>query len=439
MKWRKFLSSEYLGKNFPCSCGRKHAFPINFIYVGDEGVKILERFIREEFSLFTIVLVCDLNTLKFAETIGGFLRRKKIFLFEDFKPLPTIENAKRLLDVFDQNTLPVAVGSGTITDLVRFASFQKKIPFISYPTAPSMNGYTSSISALLVNGLKTTLPASPPFAIISDLSVISSAPLIMLKAGLGDLLSRFVSAGDWVISGELRDEYFCPFLLQMMEGFEEAIQEIVKDFSQKKPEKIKLLMELLLVSGLVMTASGSSRPVSGAEHLISHYWDMTLPPENWSLHGLQVSVGTWVISFLWEKFFSLKKNEISPTLEKEEEWREIVREHFKNLGKKVEEEYLKKWRSLREQEEEIKRIKENLEKLKIKTRKETKTPPELEDFYSSASLPQRAEELGREREELKNAMLFARYIRNRYTILDLLHSLGLLENYIFELFKGGKV
>ena len=82
MKWKKFLSSEYLGKIFSCSCGRKHAFPVNFIYVGDEGVKILEKFIREEFSLFTIFLVCDLNTLKFAESIGNSLCKTKIFLLD---------------------------------------------------------------------------------------------------------------------------------------------------------------------------------------------------------------------------------------------------------------------------------------------------------------------------------------------------------------------
>ncbi|MEO7761159.1 MAG: iron-containing alcohol dehydrogenase, partial [Casimicrobiaceae bacterium] len=54
----------------------------------------------------------------------------------------------------------IAVGSGTVNDLTKFAAAQDGKPFAVFATAPSMNGYTSANAAITVRGHKKTLPAT---------------------------------------------------------------------------------------------------------------------------------------------------------------------------------------------------------------------------------------------------------------------------------------
>ena len=53
---------------------------------------------------------------------------------------------------------------------------------------------------------------------------------------------------------------------------------------------IKLLANSLVLSGIAMDFAGTSRPVSGSEHLFSHAIDFYSPKRN--LHGIQVALGT---------------------------------------------------------------------------------------------------------------------------------------------------
>ncbi|MBD3176709.1 MAG: iron-containing alcohol dehydrogenase, partial [Armatimonadia bacterium] len=57
--------------------------------------------------------------------------------------------------------VPAAIGSGTVNDLVKMAAQEARVPYISVATAASMNGYPSPISAVLRDGLKSTVPAAP--------------------------------------------------------------------------------------------------------------------------------------------------------------------------------------------------------------------------------------------------------------------------------------
>ena len=100
--------------------------------------------------------------------------------------------------------LLLAVGSGTITDLVRYAAANiLKIPFVSIPTGPSMDGYASTVSAMTFNGFKITKPARPPLAIYGDLAVLAKAPQRLISAGAADLLGKYTALSDWILAREL--------------------------------------------------------------------------------------------------------------------------------------------------------------------------------------------------------------------------------------------
>ncbi len=61
--------------------------------------------------------------------------------------------------------LIVALSSGTVNDICKYASYLEGKNYISFPTAASMNGYTSSNASILVDGYKKFLVAHLPRAI----------------------------------------------------------------------------------------------------------------------------------------------------------------------------------------------------------------------------------------------------------------------------------
>jgi len=106
----------------------------------------------------------------------------------------------------------VALGSGTLTDIVKHAAYlydqdqqdrQRNIVFICCQTANSVTAFAANMAVLLKDGVKRTVPSRYPTAIIADLRVLASAPRAMTLAGLGDCCARFVAYGDWYLASAL--------------------------------------------------------------------------------------------------------------------------------------------------------------------------------------------------------------------------------------------
>jgi glycerol-1-phosphate dehydrogenase [NAD(P)+] len=180
----------------------------------------------------------------------------------------------------------VAVGSGTLTDIVRYAAHSAGRDFVSVPTAASMDGYSSSVAALERDGVKLTLPAGAPAAIFADPRIAAAAPIELTRAGIGDLLAKTTARVDWLAAHLLYGEDWRAL---------EPLPELdVAALLAGDLQAITGLLRALIESGLVIAAVGSSRPASGCEHQASHFWDLLagrgLRPR--ALHGLQVGYAT---------------------------------------------------------------------------------------------------------------------------------------------------
>lgn len=195
----------------------------------------------------------------------------------------------------------IAVGSGTIHDIVRFAAHRCGVPFISVPTAPSVDGFTSSGAPLIIRGLKKTVPAVQPTAIFADLTILMKAPQPLVAAGFGDMLGKYTSLFDWKFSHLTGGE---PYNEQAALITERALATCVRharEIGERTEEGITVLMTALIESGIAMLLFGQSHPASGAEHHLSHYWEMEyLRRGNRALlHGAKVGVACAEISRLY--------------------------------------------------------------------------------------------------------------------------------------------
>ncbi|TLS51552.1 sn-glycerol-1-phosphate dehydrogenase [Paenibacillus antri] len=192
----------------------------------------------------------------------------------------------------------VVVGAGTLHDIARYAAFTCGRPFVSVPTAPSVDGFTSVGAPLIVRGDKITIPAVGPAAIFADVDLLTAAPRALIAAGFGDMLGKYTSLFDWRFGAATADEPYSPLAAAITER---ALAKCVAQagaIGRGEPAAVVALMEALIESGLAMLIFGQSHPASGAEHHVSHYWEMEYirRQRRQLLHGAKVGVACALVS-----------------------------------------------------------------------------------------------------------------------------------------------
>ncbi len=299
--------SEIPGKDFHCSCGRVHSAGIKNIYIGgnvkEELVKALAVFKKNK-----ILFLTDANTLKVCgkDILDCLIENNftaKSFTFEGRQPLIPDESAvgRLLLEAGKDFSLIVTAGSGTLNDLSRYICFILNIPYMIICTSPSMDGYASTVSPLIIGGFKKTIEAVSPYAIFADEKVILEAPRDMIRAGFGDMVGKLTALSDWRLSKEINNEYYCENCsILMKKTAESCISDSREGFRDEK--SVNNLLKSLILSGITMAFIGNSRPASGSEHHLAHYWEMSAISERRAhpLHGASVGAGTVAISMAYE-------------------------------------------------------------------------------------------------------------------------------------------
>jgi len=303
-------------KEFDCSCGRKHKVEIDRILISDTALKelpaLLQHYLqktdqkrhKESFQNQLVYLICDDNTYQAAGEQAEKILQQSDFQVElirltgsggAIKPTPTM--LFHILQAVSQPGWLLACGSGTINDLVKFAASRTGLPSGVLATAPSMDGYTSGVASLVVEGVKVTTPTGTHKFILADPEILAAAPEKMIQAGVGDLLGKATSLLDWHLRLIILEEYFCQRAEELIrEPLEKLLEsDFTSRLNQRDPAAVKELTRGLLNSGLAMQLVGSSSPASGSEHHISHFLEMLGLREKipMPLHGIKVGVGTY--------------------------------------------------------------------------------------------------------------------------------------------------
>ena len=376
-------------------------------------------------------LVADDNTWKAAgEELAAILRKAGIEVLPPFrfpgKPVihAAVEHVDELLAAFPADCVPLAVGSGTINDLVKRASGLKKVRYFCIPTAPSVDGYTSSGAALNSEGLKKTLPCPAPLAIAADSRILDGAPPEMFAAGYADLMAKIPAGADWIVVDQLGME---PIRADVWELVQTPLRDNLSD-----PADVKRVFMGLAATGYAMQLYRESRPASGAEHLMSHIWemeDLKFQGEVVS-HGFKVSVGTVAATALFEALFSLSEKEArryaEPGLSRAAREAEIdvllIRGCYGAEAKKIALDKFLEGEALRERRELLYR---NWDVLQERLRRQLYPLAELKAMLKKAHCPTTPAEIGLESEQFIHGVAAAQLIRKRYTILDVVYELGL--------------
>ena len=210
----------------------------------------------------------------------------------------------------ERGTVPVAVGSGVINDLAKRACGELGLRYMVVGTAASMDGYTAYGASITKDGIKQTLECKAPLGCIVDSAVAASAPKEMTASGYADLIAKIPAGADWIIADAIGSEAIHPLAWKLVQGpLRDALSNPAGCASGDERE-VRKLCEGLVMSAFAMQAMGSSRPASGTEHQVSHYWDMEdlSYKGRYVSHGFKVGIGTLVstatLEFLLEQDLS---------------------------------------------------------------------------------------------------------------------------------------
>jgi glycerol-1-phosphate dehydrogenase [NAD(P)+] len=434
----EILSDRFLGNSFECPCGKKHHVRTRSVIIEHNVVERIPGLLPSLIPGERILLIADRNTWtaageRLSEALGESHSVECCLLRDDSSGHihASVDLVEEILSAYsDEYDGLAAVGSGTVNDLTRAVAHRRERPYFVLATAASMNGYTSAIVALLENGLKTTRAATPPVAVFADPLVLAEAPAELTLAGLGDLISKPYCGCDWKIASLVRGEYHCDVPNQLLSVPFALALDVFPRLADGDPEAITELFRLLLVSGLSMALIGTSSPASGAEHLLSHYWDM-IRLRDWeslNLHGAQVGVGSMVIDKLYREIFDLDFEDASfvqgPGVEAA---RHDVEDQFGILAPAVWPQWEAKLAARTEMD--LGRLREQENLIKSEIERTLAVGRKVRSVLNAAGAPTRAEQIGVSTAELGAAIRQGRKIRDRYTALDVAAELGILDAF----------
>ena len=324
----------------------------------------------------------------------------------------------------------VAVGSGALSDTCKYATFKDGRKYATFGTAASMNGYAATTASVtLRNGYKTSLPAHAPRGIFIDLKVSAAAPTWLSAAGLGDSLCRPVAQVEWWASHRLFGTLYRQAPYDLINGDEPAMIKSAPGLGSHDVDANGHLQRVLTLCGLGVCFTGTSHHGSMGEHQVSHWIDMFAGDDHpGTTHGQQVGVASLALARLHHELLALDvPPEIGPTHIVE---KEFIARYGEDIGRMCYAEARKKAFDAEGAKAFNRKLKELWPQLREELRPFLMDPAEMKKVLASAGGPTTATELGLPRKVWRDAMRFARDVRNRWSFLDLADDAGLLEDFI---------
>lgn len=340
------------------------------------------------------------------------------------------------------DAVPVAVGSGTLNDLVKRAAHDAGKPYMVVATAASMDGYTAFGASLTKDGYKQTLSCPAPRAIVADLDIALDAPPAMTASGYGDLLGKVTAGADWLLADALGVEPVDELAWDLVQGpLRESIGRPAA-LAGRDPDAMAALIEGLIMSGVAMQAYASSRPASGSEHQFSHLWEMEGlgrdldPPLS---HGYKVGLGSVAIAALYERLLERDLSTLDidacrrawPTFEQLEAQ---ARAAHPLLGEIAVAQLKRKYVDADGLAERLERLSAAWPELRQRLESQLLPAATLHTMLDDAGCPTTPQQIGLDTAAFKATYARAQMIRSRYTVLDVAVETGLLDTTVDELF-----
>lgn len=289
-----------------CECGKRHETALKDVVIGSGVIKDTGDILKRNGFKKKLLLVADSNTLKASDGILEYLKDFQVTLkkYDNLREatMTQVNVIKELLDNVDG---VISVGTGSLHDICRKAAADKDKPLCLFATAASMDGFASYGAPLTDGNFKATYDAKSPEVIIADTKILAKAPTELKSAGFGDMIGKYVGLIDWQVSALITGEYYCPKVAALTRDATDKIMALADRITLDDEESAGAVVEALLLTGLGMSFVKNSRPASGTEHIVSHFWECKklLEGKLSDYHGKKVGVATLLIMKEYQKLY----------------------------------------------------------------------------------------------------------------------------------------
>ena len=93
------------------------------------------------------------------------------------------------------------------------------------------------------------------------------------SAGFGDMVSKYIALVDWQVSHLLTGEHYCERVAGLTRYATDRIMSMADKITLADEEAARAVFESLLMTGIAMSFTLTSRPGSGTEHIMAHFWE----------------------------------------------------------------------------------------------------------------------------------------------------------------------
>ena len=422
-----------------CECGKEHVLSIDKVIIGKGKVSEIISVIRSCEAVKPFIL-SDKNTEEAAgKQVKELLKSENIpfseyvFKYESLKP--DEKSVGSAVMHFDNSCdILIAIGSGVINDIGKILSTLTNKKYVIIATAPSMDGYASLGSSMELDGVKTSLNSRCPDVIIGDTDILKKAPLKMLKSGLGDMLAKLISIGEWRISSLISGEYYCERVASLMRNAVKRCTDNAEGLLKRDEKAVEAVFEGLIIAGAAMAYAGISRPASGVEHYFSHIWDMRGLEfgTNVDFHGIQCAIGTFYAAKLYDELRAFKPNKEAALSYMENFSLENYHEELKSfMGESaltmIELEKKENKYGKEKHKERLEIIIKNWDKIIKIIEEEIPESAYIENLLTLIDAPKKAEDIGIEKEILPMTFKATKDIRDKYVLSRLCFDLGIID------------
>ena len=424
----------------------KHARDTRAVALGTGVLREVPALFKEQFPGATARVIADPRTFRAAGAdvqaalaVAGLAGGEPLLL-EDEALIAEIRHVETLTaHLATGSDIPVAVGSGTINDLVKLVAERVGRPYLVVGTAASMDGYTSFGASILYKGNKQTMACAAPRAVAADLDVIRRAPSPLVAWGYADLMAKVVSGADWILADALGVEAIDPVAWSLVQGELSSALTEPESLVRGDAAAFGRLVEGLMMSGLAMQYTGTSRPASGAEHQFSHLWDMEhhVYKGEAPSHGFKVGVATHFISWIYGQLLREPLDQLDVAAacarwRSEPEVDAAARQLFTSeaILSLARRERAAKQVTAAELTTELNRLRTCWPELRGRLQRQLLPSAEIRRRLTAVGAPGCPEAIGLTRERMVASAWRAQQIRRRYTVLDLCLRAGLLERIL---------
>jgi glycerol-1-phosphate dehydrogenase [NAD(P)+] len=406
-----------------CPCGKEHRFDLKALEVDSGNLSRVGEILVANGFPKRILVVADANSLRVSNGIienltkSGFVVEMRVY--DDMKEakMEEVDELRILLRRVDGI---LSVGSGSCNDICRYSTFLEKKAFAIFATAPSMDGFASDGAPILKNGFKISYQCHQPSVIIADTKILAKAPKELKQAGFGDMMAKFIAMADWRIANIVHGDYICPKVMELVRRALSEIVELAPYVSCEDERAVKAIMEALVLSGLCMQFTNTSRPASGAEHVVSHYWECKKLErgEFADYHGKKVGVSTLMIAKIYHKVAQIES--VEPRKENLD-WEKIKNAYGPNLSPEM--------MSLNTppitEEVDLSVIARRWNDIRKSITEEIPTVEELEKLYDLAGATKLIEDIKVDKQLCDDGLVYHPFMRRRINLTRILPMLGL--------------